>query len=119
MCTKRQKLQIRQSASYLVLRKDLGAERGFGDAQEVVTERDGILSVVHGKSLEVVSADGDSFAVSRDDGHGVYALRDQPLRLAQEFPRQHDDGRRSVAHLVVLRLGYVDEHACGRVVDVD
>ena len=103
----------------LVVGEDLGRERGSSDVQQILAKRLLVRGVVLGGALERLLGDGARLAEALDDGHGVDLLVDEVLSLAQEFAREDHDGGCAVAHLVVLRLGDVDEDPGGGVVDVD
>jgi len=51
----------------------------------------------------VLHGDGGGLLEALGDADGVQAAVEQALRLLQQRAREHDDARRAVADLVVLR----------------
>jgi len=89
----------------LVLREDLGGERGAGNVEEVLAELDGVGVVVDGRGSERVEGSLGGDAVALNDGLGVdLGGSDELLGLAEELRGKDTDRGRSVADLVVLHL---------------
>ena len=104
----------------LAVRDQLGAERGGGALEQQAA----LLALVVALHLDrdlLDLVDGHSRAVAQrlDYELRVHALLDERLQVAQYLGREQHHARRAVAHLGVLRLGYVHQSATGRMHDLE
>mmetsp|Transcript_32272 Transcript_32272/g.79948 ORF Transcript_32272/g.79948 Transcript_32272/m.79948 type:complete len:351 (+) Transcript_32272:698-1750(+) len=66
---------------------------------------------------EVLDSDRSGAVKALGDTHRVDAAVEESLCLVEQRAREHNDARRAVANLVVLRLGQLDEELADLVVD--
>ncbi|KAG5456405.1 MAG: hypothetical protein BJ554DRAFT_3864 [Olpidium bornovanus] len=99
--------------------QDFRAKGGSCDVQEVLSERDGVLSIVFCRCLQGFQRDCTSSTVPFDNDLRVNLLVDQLFRFPKQLGSQHADGRGAIADFVVLYFRDIDKNLGGRVVECD
>ncbi|GIX65607.1 uncharacterized protein BcabD6B2_50420 [Babesia caballi] len=104
----------------LLAGEQLRVERGLGAlGEEVPLLRLVLADDVDGYALDVLQGALAGDPEVLDDDLGTYALHDKLLRLREQLAGENGDGGGPIAHLVVLRLGDIDQHRSGGVGDVE
>jgi len=90
-----------------------GHRRGGDPLEPLVVEL-----VVHGDLVDGLAGEGAGLVVALDDGRRVDVVLEQVLGLREQLPGQDRGGGRAVADFLLLRLGDLDDHLGGGVLDV-
>eukprot|EP00963_Diacronema_lutheri_P005338 scaffold416_cov329-Pavlova_lutheri.AAC.6 len=103
----------------LFLGEDLGGQGGARQLEEILAEPLLIFRMIHGQVCQGFQGHLAGGSIPRHHGHGMQLLfQKQGFRVFEKLSGEHDDGRGSVSHLVVLCFGDVHEQLGGWIVHV-